>query len=73
MGFLQLNPLLKIDGYYVLSQYLQIDSLREHRLPYTAAWLKRTVLRQAVELPPASRREQRIFLGYGFSRGFTPY
>jgi putative peptide zinc metalloprotease protein len=69
MGFLQLNPLLKIDGYYVLSQYLQIDDLREQSFAYTLAWFRRIILRQAVELPPASRREQRIFLGYGFSAG----
>jgi multidrug resistance efflux pump len=69
MGFLQLNPLLKIDGYYVLSQYLQIDSLREQSFAYSVAWLRRIVLRPAVELPPASRREQRIFLGYGFLAG----
>ena len=68
-AFLQLNPLLKIDGYYVLSQYLQIDSLREQSFAYTAAWLRRSGLRQAVELPPASRREQRIFLGYGLAAG----
>jgi putative peptide zinc metalloprotease protein len=69
IGFFQLNPLLKIDGYYVLSQYLQIDSLREQSFAYSVAWLRRSILRQAVELPPASRREQRIFLGYGFLAG----
>jgi putative peptide zinc metalloprotease protein len=69
VAFLQLNPLLKLDGYYVLSQYLQIDNLREQSFAYTTAWLTRNVLRQAVELPPASRREQWVFLGYGFGAG----
>jgi putative peptide zinc metalloprotease protein len=69
IGFFQLNPLLKIDGYYVLSQYLQVDSLREQAFAYSVAWLRRIVFRQAVDLPPASRRERRIFLGYGFSAG----
>ena len=68
-SFLQMNPLLKIDGYYVLSQYLQIDSLREQSFAYCVAWLRRNVLRQTVELPLASRREQRIFLGYGLGAG----
>ncbi len=68
-SFFQLNPLLKIDGYYVLSQYLQVDNLREQAFAYTAAWLRRIILRQAIELPPASRREQRIFLGYGIAAG----
>jgi putative peptide zinc metalloprotease protein len=69
VGFFQLNPLLKIDGYYVLSQYLQVDNLREQSFAYCLAWLRRNVLRQPLELPPASRRERRIFLGYGFSAG----
>jgi putative peptide zinc metalloprotease protein len=69
IGFFQLNPLLKIDGYYVLSQYLQVDNLREQSFAYSLAWLRRSVLHQPLELPPASRRERRIFLGYGFSAG----
>jgi hypothetical protein len=69
IGFFQLNPLLKIDGYYVLSQYLQIDNLREQAFAYTVVWLRRTLLRQDIELPPASRREARIYLGYGLSAG----
>jgi putative peptide zinc metalloprotease protein len=68
-SFFQLNPLLKIDGYYVLSQYLQVDNLREQAFAYTRAWLRRFALRQAEDLPPASRREQRIFLGYGVAAG----
>ena len=69
IGFFQLNPLLKIDGYYVLSQYLQVDNLREQAFAYSVAWLRRVILRRAIELPPASRREQRIFLTYGFLAG----
>jgi putative peptide zinc metalloprotease protein len=69
LGFFQLNPLLKIDGYYVLSQYLQVDNLREQAFAYTVAWFRRIIFRQEVELPPASRREKRIYLGYGILAG----
>ena len=69
VGFFQLNPLLKIDGYYILSQSLQVDNLREQSFAYSLAWLRRNVLRQPLDLPPASRRERRAFLGYGFSAG----
>ena len=68
-GFMQLNPLMKLDGYYVLSQYLQIDNLRERSFDYTNSFLRRYVLRQAVELPPASSREKRIFLIYSATSG----
>ena len=53
-GFMQLNPLMKLDGYYVLSQYVQLDNLRERSFDYTAAWLKRYVLQQDMELPSSA-------------------
>ncbi len=68
-GFMQLNPLMKLDGYYVLSQYVQLDNLRERSFDYTAAWLKRYVLQQDVELPMVSPRERRIFLIYSTCSG----
>lgn len=68
-GFLQLNPLMKIDGYYVLSQYLQIDNLREQSFAYLATLAKKYLLWFKVELPPLSRRERRIFFTYGVAAG----
>jgi putative peptide zinc metalloprotease protein len=60
---------MKIDGYYVLSQYLQLDNLRERSFDYLNSWFKRYVLQRDVELPPVSRRERRIFLTYSISAG----
>lgn len=58
---LNLNPLMKFDGYYALAQWLQMDNLREDAFAYARAWLERNVLRQAVELPAASRRQRRVY------------
>ncbi|MFQ5778527.1 MAG: efflux RND transporter periplasmic adaptor subunit [Terriglobia bacterium] len=63
--FFNLNPLMKLDGYFALSQYLEIDNLREDSFEYLKAWVRRHILRQDVELPPASRRKRRIFLTFG--------
>jgi putative peptide zinc metalloprotease protein len=68
-GLMQLDPLMKLDGYYVLSQYLQVDSLRERSFAYMNSWFRRYVLQQAVEVPQISRREQRIFLTYSTAAG----
>jgi putative peptide zinc metalloprotease protein len=62
--FFNLNPLMKFDGYYALSQYLEIDSLYEEAFAYLKAWLCRSLLRQDVEMPAVSRRRRRIFLSY---------
>jgi putative peptide zinc metalloprotease protein len=57
-----LNPLMKFDGYYALAQWLRMDNMREDAFAYARAWLRRTVLRQDVELPAASRRQRRIYM-----------
>lgn len=62
---LNLNPLIKADGYYALAQMLQMDSLREDSTEYLQAWARKYLLFQNVELPAASRRQRRIFLIFG--------
>src|SRR3990172_8806692 len=64
---INLNPLMKLDGYFALCQYLEIDNLRDDSFDYLKAWLRRYVLRQDVDLPPASRRKRRIFLTFGLA------
>ena len=61
-GLLNLNPLIKADGYYALCQYLQIDNLREDAFEFLKAWVLKYVFRRDIELPPASQRVRRIFL-----------
>jgi putative peptide zinc metalloprotease protein len=60
-----LNPLIKYDGYFLLCQHLEIEDLSEHSFDYLKAWLRRNILRQNIELPPASHHKRRIFLVYG--------
>jgi putative peptide zinc metalloprotease protein len=62
---MNLNPLIKADGYYALGQFLAIDNLREDSFSHLSAFFRRYILRQPVELPPASRRIARIYLAYG--------
>ena len=60
-----LDPLIKADGYYALSQYLGVDNLREDSFAYLRAWARQNLLFEEVELPTASRRHRRIYLTYG--------
>jgi putative peptide zinc metalloprotease protein len=64
-ALLNLNPLIKADGYYAISQFLRIDSLREDSFAFLRAWFQRYILRRKVEVPPASRRHRRVFLAFG--------
>lgn len=68
--FINLNPLMKFDGYFALSQYVEIDNLRDDSFDYLKLWLRRTLLRQPVDLPPVGQRKRRIFLTFGLAAFF---
>jgi putative peptide zinc metalloprotease protein len=62
---LNLNPLIKADGYYALSQFLDIDNLREDSFEFLRAWTRKYLLFQDVDLPPTTLRQRRIFFIFG--------
>lgn len=58
------NPLIKLDGYYLLSDYLDIPNLRQKSFTYVGHRIKR--LFGAAQRPPdLTRRERKIYLYYG--------
>lgn len=61
-----LNPLIKLDGYYLLSDYLEIANLRWKAFAYLSARIKRCfgAALQTAEAE-ATTRERRIYLLYG--------
>ena len=63
--FFNINPLVKIDGYYALCSLTEIPELREESFRWMGALFQRHVLRLNVEVPVVSRRKKRIFLIYG--------
>ncbi len=63
--FMNLNPLIPLDGYYALSDYLEVPNLRQRAFAHLTWLVRRRVLRLDVPQPPADHREQRIFLVYG--------
>jgi putative peptide zinc metalloprotease protein len=60
-----LNPLIKLDGYYVLMDYLDVPNLREESFEHIGGLLKRRILHLSVPDPPLSPRRRRIYLIYG--------
>lgn len=63
--FFNINPLIKIDGYYALSNMLELPALREDSFAYVGAWIQHHVLRLNVEVPALARRRRRIYVLYG--------
>jgi hypothetical protein len=59
------NPLLPLDGYFALTDWLEIPNLRLRAIAHFRWWMRRTVLRLEEPEPDASPRERRVFLVYG--------
>ncbi len=59
-----LNPLIKLDGYYLLSDYLEIPNLRKKAFAFIGDSFKRWGRRFAGDAP-ISKRERRIYWWYG--------
>ena len=59
------NPLIPLDGYYALIDWLQIPNLRARAFAYVGARIRRDLLRLDVKVPAVTDRERRIFFVYG--------
>jgi putative peptide zinc metalloprotease protein len=59
-----LNPLVPLDGYYALSDWLEVPNLRQRAFAHLAWTIKSRWLGLELPMPPADEREQRIFLLY---------
>jgi putative peptide zinc metalloprotease protein len=60
-----MNPLLPLDGYYALSDLLDIPNLRQRASAHLWWWVRHTVFRLDLPEPQASQSERNILLIYG--------
>lgn len=60
------NPLIKLDGYYLLSDILEMSNLRENSALYISYLWRRNIFKVAATPPPGlTPRKKRIWLIYG--------
>ena len=57
------NPLMKLDGYYMLSELLDVADLKENSTAYVSAWVKRHIWRLPVDVPYVPRTAAVWFCG----------
>lgn len=60
-----LNPLIKLDGYYILVDWLRIPNLRAKAFAHWRALIRHWLLGTATPAKSASRREIRVYRWYG--------
>src|SRR5439155_17673328 len=66
-----LNPFIKLDGYYLLSDYLELPNLRKRSFRYVGTLVKRLVGAGERVAADVSRREGWIYLAYGLAGSVT--
>lgn len=64
-SFVDFNPFVKLDGYYLLSDYLEIPNLRRRAFRYVGDGIKRLLGFGRQLRAHLSERERRIYLVYG--------
>jgi putative peptide zinc metalloprotease protein len=71
--FLNWNPLMKLDGYYMLSEILGYADLKEASTAYVSGWVKKHIWGLPVEVPYVPRRRRLGFAVYAILSGAYSY
>ncbi|MGC2417967.1 MAG: efflux RND transporter periplasmic adaptor subunit [Candidatus Acidiferrales bacterium] len=67
------NPLMKLDGYYIMSEILGFTDLKENSTAYLSAWVKRHIWKLPVEVPYVPRRRRFGYAVYALLSGLYSY
>ncbi len=70
---INLNPLIKLDGYYLLTEIIEIPDLKERSTAFLSAWFQSKILRLQIEVPIVPRRRVAAFMIYAFLSGAYSY
>jgi putative peptide zinc metalloprotease protein len=73
VSVLNLNPLIKLDGYLIFSELVKEPSLKESSTEYLSAWMRKRVFRLPVEVPYVPRRKRPFYVIYGILSGMYSY
>jgi len=70
---INLNPLIKLDGYFLFTELLEMSELQENSTAYVSGWVKKNIFRLPVEVPPVSKRQRWLYLPYVLLSGAYAY
>lgn len=70
---INLNPLLKLDGYYFLTEIIEIPELKERSSAFVTAWIQAKIFRLPVDVPIVPRRRVALFVIYALLSGAYSY
>jgi putative peptide zinc metalloprotease protein len=70
---INLNPLIKLDGYYFMTEVIGIPDLKERSTAFLSGWFQSRILRLPVETPVVPRRRAPLFILYAAASGAYSY
>jgi len=68
-----LNPLIKLDGYYFFTEFIGIPDLKERSTAFVSGWFQSRILGLPVEAPVVLRRRAAFFAIYAIISGAYSY
>jgi putative peptide zinc metalloprotease protein len=73
VSILNLNPLIKLDGYLIFSEILKEPSLKESSTEFLSAWMRKHIFRLPTEVPYVPRRKRAFYVIYATLSGMYSY
>ena len=70
---INLNPLIKLDGYFMFTELLNIPELKENATIYVNNWVKKNFFRLPVEVPYVTWRRRMLYVPYTMASSFYSY
>jgi putative peptide zinc metalloprotease protein len=70
---INLNPLIKLDGYFIFTELLDIPDLKENATLYVNNWVKKNIFRLPVEVPYVTWRRRLLYVPYTMVSSFYSY
>jgi putative peptide zinc metalloprotease protein len=70
---INLNPLIKLDGYYFFTEWIGIPDLKERSTAFLSGWVQNHIFRLPVDVPIVPRRRVALFASYAFVSGLYSY
>jgi putative peptide zinc metalloprotease protein len=70
---INLNPLVKLDGYYIFTEMLEISQLKENSTEFTISWVKKKIFRLPVTVAHVPWRRRLLYVPYSVLSGVYGY
>jgi len=73
VSLLNLNPLIKLDGYLIFSELVHEPALKESSTEYLSGWIRNRIFRLPAAVPYVPRRKRPFYVAYAILSGLYSY